>query len=67
MPSDIFAAASCRDVADHLSQYLDGELGALDRVRLAMHLAACPRCSRDAAELARLIEAVHHLGVQRPG
>jgi anti-sigma factor RsiW len=37
-----------------LSAYQDGELGAAERQRLAAHLAACPVCTRQLAELQTL-------------
>jgi anti-sigma factor RsiW len=50
---------SCAEVGDRLSEYLDEELGVLDRARVALHLTACPRCAATAAGLAETIEAVH--------
>jgi len=49
----------CQDVGDRLSEYLDEELGAMDRARVALHLTACPRCAAAAASLAETIKAVH--------
>lgn len=50
---------TCQEVGDRLSEYLDEELGAIDRARLALHLAACPRCAATAAALAETIRAIH--------
>jgi anti-sigma factor RsiW len=60
---------TCREVSDRLSEYLDQELGALDRVRLALHLASCPYCAEAARSLADTIRAIHGrsgLGGGRP-
>jgi anti-sigma factor RsiW len=50
---------TCQEVGDRLSEYLDEELGAVDRARLVLHLAACPRCAASAAALAETIRAIH--------
>jgi anti-sigma factor (TIGR02949 family) len=50
---------SCAEVGERLSEYLDRELGTLDRTRVALHLTACPRCAAAAAGLAETIRAVH--------
>jgi anti-sigma factor RsiW len=50
---------TCQEVGDRLSEYLDEELGAVDRARLGFHLAACPRCAAAAAALAETIRAIH--------
>jgi anti-sigma factor RsiW len=50
---------TCQEVGDRLSEYLDEELGTLDRARLGLHLAACPRCAAAAASLAATIRAIH--------
>ena len=55
------APCSCREVGDRLSEYLDKELGAVDRTRLALHLAACPRCAGMARTLAATLEAIQHM------
>jgi anti-sigma factor RsiW len=51
----------CQEIGDRLSEYLDQELGAVDRARVALHLTACPRCTATAAGLAETIRAVHRL------
>jgi anti-sigma factor RsiW len=52
---------TCPEVGDRLSEYLDEELGAVDRARLALHLAACPRCAEAARSLAETIRAIHRM------
>jgi anti-sigma factor RsiW len=49
----------CDRIGERLSEYLDEELGAVDRARVVLHLTACPRCAAAAASLAKTIEAVH--------
>jgi len=51
----------CEEIRDRLSEYIDEELGALDRARVVLHLAACPRCHATAVGLARTVQAVHRL------
>jgi anti-sigma factor RsiW len=51
----------CQEIGDRLSEYLDEELGEVDRVRVALHLTACLRCAATAASLAETIRAVHRL------
>ncbi len=50
---------SCEEIGDRLSEYLDEELGAVDRARVTLHLTACRRCAAAAASLAATIRAVH--------
>jgi anti-sigma factor RsiW len=52
----------CDRVADHLSEYLDGELDASEAEAVADHLRRCAACARLALELAATIAAVHLLG-----
>lgn len=35
---------TCRDVTDRASEYLDGHLPVLAKVRVGLHLASCPHC-----------------------
>ena len=51
----------CEEIRDRLSEYLDEELGTLDRARVVLHLAACHRCRGTAVGLARTVQAVHRL------
>jgi len=57
----------CDEVADHLSELLDGELDASARARVVLHLGLCPACARLAAELAATVEALHRLAWQACG
>jgi anti-sigma factor RsiW len=49
----------CDRIGERLSEYLDEELGTLDRARVALHLVGCPRCAAAAAGLAATIRALH--------
>ncbi len=51
----------CEDVAERLSEFLDGELDELRSGRVALHLALCAGCARLAAELEATIRALHRL------
>jgi len=61
MTGPMLQRCTCQEAGDRLSEYLDEELGAVDRARLALHLAACPRCAAAAATLAETIRALHRL------
>jgi anti-sigma factor RsiW len=52
----------CQRIADLLSDYLDGDLGAGERQYVQLHLGVCPGCARFAAELAATVMALHGLG-----
>jgi anti-sigma factor RsiW len=54
----------CRRVRPLLQTFLDGELDASQRQRVARHLAACRRCGLGAATYATLIDRLH--GVAQP-
>ncbi len=51
----------CEQIADRISEYLDGELAEPAAERVAIHLALCAGCARSAAQLARLVGALHRL------
>lgn len=52
---------SCEEIADRLSELLDGELDGKAAARVALHLAVCPRCAQFAVELDATIRALHQL------
>jgi predicted anti-sigma-YlaC factor YlaD len=56
----------CEQVADHLSEFLDGELASRPEACVRIHLAVCAGCARFAAELAATVEALHALRARRP-
>ena len=51
-------AMSCREMAGHLSDYLDGELQADLRALIDAHRGDCPPCEAFIRTLARTVEAV---------
>jgi anti-sigma factor RsiW len=51
----------CQHIVDKLSDYVDGDLGDRDLWEVKLHLGACARCARFAAELAATVRALHHL------
>lgn len=52
----------------HLSEYLDDELGADERGRVAAHTSVCPQCTRVLATLRRTLERLRLLGAEEaPG
>jgi anti-sigma factor RsiW len=54
-------APACQHVAEMISEFLDGELGELERWEVTLHLDRCANCTRFAAELAATIGALHAL------
>jgi anti-sigma factor RsiW len=58
---------SCAWVAEHLSEYLDGELEGALAERVRRHLGACTGCARFAAELAATILALRRLSDRARG
>jgi predicted anti-sigma-YlaC factor YlaD len=48
---------SCKDLVDHSSDYLDGQLRLRERISLRTHLAMCSHCRRFMRQL-RLSQAV---------
>ena len=45
----------------HLSEYLDGELGAPERQRVEEHVGVCPHCRRVLRTLRRTLEGLMEL------
>ena len=48
----------------HLSQYLDRELQAAERERVAEHVGLCPDCHRVLATLRRTVESIRAIGAK---
>lgn len=46
---------TCREVSEVASDYLDGQLGWVNRLRVRAHLAMCRRCRDFVAQLADVI------------
>lgn len=51
----------CETIRPHLVAYRDGELSEQDRARVAAHLSACPVCTREEAQLARVHQLLTNL------
>ncbi len=58
-------SSACDEVADRLSDYVDGELDASVARTIAVHLSRCPACARLAAELALTVAALHRISPAR--
>ncbi len=58
-------STACDEVADLLSDYLDGEIEPSIGRTIAVHLSRCPDCARMAAELALTVAALHRLSPGR--
>lgn len=48
------AAAGCPD-AMALAAYLDNTMDAKEKARMELHLALCPKCAKDVAELREIL------------
>jgi predicted anti-sigma-YlaC factor YlaD len=57
---------TCEQVQGRLSAWLDGELAAEERRRVAAHLEVCEACSRELALLTRLDAALGTLAAPTP-
>ena len=51
---------------DHMSAYLDGELGARSRGRMEHHLGECAECRRLVAGLTLVLDALRRLPAPGP-
>lgn len=51
----------CEEIADRLSEFLDGELAPEVAAGITLHLAVCADCARFTAELAATVQALHGL------
>ena len=49
---------TCFEVLAQLSDYLDGDLSADDRVKLEAHLAGCDACTRFGGEFGTVMKAL---------
>jgi hypothetical protein len=56
----------CQDIQPELSAYLDGELTPPQRAEVEAHLASCPRCQEELAELKTLAAGVAALPKLEP-
>lgn len=59
-------SASCDGTARLLSEYADGELRGLRRLRVEAHLAACAGCRTVYSSLVATLEALRTLGQVEP-
>ena len=50
------ASLVCREAVELMSDYLEGALSERDRVRLEIHLSACPHCSEYLAQMRRTLD-----------
>ena len=57
---------SCQDIQPELSAYIDGELTPPKRAEVDAHLASCPRCQQELAELKTLTAGMAALPKLRP-
>ena len=57
---------NCQDIQADLSAYVDGELSPSQRADIEMHVASCPRCQANVAELKKLAAGVAALPKLQP-
>ena len=60
------ADASCVEVFEHLSEYLDGELTPADCAHIEEHIRDCPPCVAFLESLRSCIRASHSLLAEQP-
>ncbi|MEM1415047.1 MAG: zf-HC2 domain-containing protein [Myxococcota bacterium] len=65
MTGDSSSASSCDWVGPRLSDYLDGELDAIEAWSVRRHLARCPACRGRYANLRRTVKALQAVGDRR--
>ncbi len=58
-------STACDQVADCMSEFLDGELAPALARTVAVHLSRCPACAALAAELALTVAALHRISPAR--
>jgi predicted anti-sigma-YlaC factor YlaD len=54
--------ATCRETRDHLSDYLDGDLGERTSIRIMRHLARCEHCRALLDSLTHTLGQLQSLG-----
>lgn len=63
----IIGGLTCTQVLEHLSAYLDDELGAPMRIAIETHAAGCSRCEQFGVRFGTLLNDVKaHLGPPSP-
>lgn len=55
----------CRDLLEQLSRYIDGDLSAVDRRTVSIHLKRCPCCEEFVAGLRRTVSVCRGAGRRR--
>ncbi|MFO0583983.1 MAG: zf-HC2 domain-containing protein [Anaeromyxobacter sp.] len=56
---------ACDELRARLSEWVDEELPAGDRIRFYLHLSRCVPCRREADAFAAVVRAAHALGARR--
>ncbi len=57
---------NCRKVESLVTDYLDGVVEGITRLRFELHLRICPSCSRYVSKVQKLIEALGRLPANEP-
>lgn len=57
---------NCRRVESLVTDYLDGLVSGVTRLRYELHLRICPSCSRYVAKMQMLVEALGRLPDDQP-
>jgi anti-sigma factor RsiW len=52
---------TCRQLVEQISDYIDGNLGLMDRTSLRLHLMMCRHCSTYTTQLRQMVEALRSL------
>ena len=57
---------SCRELAELISDHLEGRLGFVDRVRFQLHLGICAHCRAYLKQMRGLVRALGALPAEPP-
>ncbi|GMV38456.1 MAG: hypothetical protein AMXMBFR64_01720 [Myxococcales bacterium] len=52
---------TCKELVEKIGDYLDGNMGLMDRLGLRMHLMMCGHCSTYYAQMRQMLDALHAL------
>ena len=63
MSTDVLPELACADLVEVVTDYLEGDLGAVDRERFDAHLLECPDCGEYVAQIRRTVAALRELPV----
>ena len=63
MSAGVLPELACADLVEVVTDYLEGDLGAVDRERFDAHLLECPDCFEYVGQIRRTVAALRELPV----